>query len=97
MSDQAHRRMARSLAACSCLHTRSASPTAPWGALPGRWHSLSTTAATALRNRRAGAAYNCAKLRARLRPSVRFTAAADTGPSVRGSTKPDTEQNVVRI
>jgi hypothetical protein len=43
-----------------------------------RRHPSATKAATRLRDRRADAACNCAKLRAQLRPSVRFQGTADT-------------------
>jgi hypothetical protein len=78
MSGLVHRCMSRSLVACLRLHTAGAPPTIPWGVLAVRWHSTTTTAATAFRNRRAGADGNGAKLRARLRSSVRFTVAVDT-------------------
>ena len=77
MCGLAHRRMARILAACSRLRTACA-PTIPRGVLARRWHSTATTVATALRSRHAHPRCNGAKLRARLRPRVRFTAAVDT-------------------
>jgi hypothetical protein len=77
MCGLAHRRMARILAACSRLRTAGA-PTTPRGALARRWHSTATTAATAPRSPHAHPRCNGAKLRARLRPSVRFTVAVDT-------------------
>jgi hypothetical protein len=83
MSGLAHRRMARSLVACLRLRMAGAPPTIPWGALAGRRHSSATTAATAPCSYVIHARCNDAKRRARLRPSVHFTAAVDTGTSVR--------------
>jgi hypothetical protein len=77
MCGLAHRRMARILAVCSRLRTAGA-PTTPRSALARRWHSSATTAATAPRSPRAGADGNGTKLRARLRPRVRFYLAVDT-------------------
>ena len=74
MPRAAHRR----LEACSRLHTHGALARARWSRVVARKHPSATEAATRFRNRRAGAACNCAKLRARLRPSVRFTVAVDT-------------------
>jgi hypothetical protein len=62
------------------LHTHGALARARWRGLVARRHPSATKAATRFRNRRASAPCNCAKLRARLRPSVRFTAAVDTRP-----------------
>jgi hypothetical protein len=76
MSRAAHRH--RRLEACTRLHTHGALATARWSRLVARRHPSATKAATRFRNRRAGAACNCAKLRARLRPSVRFYMAVDT-------------------
>jgi hypothetical protein len=98
----------RPLEACPRLHTRSTLARARWSRHVARRHPSATEAATRFRDGRAGVDRNCAKLRARLRPSVRFsftadtasgrfTPTADTGRSVRGWLKADTEQNIVRI
>jgi hypothetical protein len=86
--------------ACPRLHTHGTLSTARWSRPVARRHASAIKAATRFREGCAGVDRNCAKLRARLRPSGRFQGTADTHralPGVRGESKPDTEQNMVRI
>jgi hypothetical protein len=76
MSRAAHRH--KRLEACTRLHTHGALATARWSRVVARRHPSATKAATRFRHRCASATCNCAKLRARLRPSVRFLEASDT-------------------
>jgi hypothetical protein len=101
----------RPLEACPRLHTHGTLARARWSRHVARRHPSATKGATRFCERRAGVDRNCAKLRARLRPSVRFSFASATAsgrftptadtrralPGVRGESKPDTEQNMVRI
>jgi hypothetical protein len=87
----------RPLEACPRLHTHGTLATARWRLHVARRHASATKAAIRFREGCAGLDRICAKLRVRLRPSVRFTPTADTGLSVRGWLKADTEQNMVRI